>query len=233
MKKENALFALFLFCRLRVLFGFDFGFWLCGFGCHLVESHEVAFGVLERRDPAHVGTDFLFWQRHRAPVGLDFLQKRVDRVHGHVVHERLSGHHAFHQAAVDATGLVLGGHPPVFGRALGHGKLFDFPAKRFLIKRLRAANVVGRNLKMNNRIGHVFTCAVRLRTGAHTRQKQFLSPILAFLLLPVQKKGFFSRTLFFQKLAASLFPVVGTRGRGSLSRVSRAKQALTKRVDLL
>jgi len=121
-----------------------------GFLWGLVEAEEVAFGVLECRDPAHTRSDFGFGEGDGASGGFDFCHSVVDGVDLDVVHEGLAGVPAGHEAAVDAGVSVLGFDEPVV-HVPGIG---DLPTEGLFVELDGALYVVCGDFKVNDGVWH-------------------------------------------------------------------------------
>src|SRR5215208_4066729 len=130
-------------------------FFLRGFFCRLlrrlVKPHHIAFGVLEHRDPAHVGRNFRLRHDHRAACILDLLAGCIDRGDRQIIHERLVGHLSLDQAAVDTLLALLPGLDEEIIHLVRIGYL---PSESLFVEAFCPFQVIGWNFKVNHCISH-------------------------------------------------------------------------------
>ena len=112
-----------------------------------MEAEDVAFGILEGGDPAHALAYFLLGQDDGAACGFDFLARVFNGVDADVVHERLAGILACHQAAIDAYFAVFARLDEEVAHVPG---VADLPAEGLFVELFGALHVVGGDFEMNN-----------------------------------------------------------------------------------
>ena len=116
-----------------------------------MKAHDIPFGILERRDPAHVFSDFHLRQDDHATRLLHLLARCVDGEDRDVVHERLTWIFTPHQSPIDA-GLSFG---PGLNEVIIHFPgIRDFPTQGLLVEFLGAFHIVCWNLEMNDAVWH-------------------------------------------------------------------------------